>query len=440
MLSRIAQITDRYIPELEGKKFLLAVSGGLDSVVLMHIFQQLRLNYVIAHCNFGLRGKESDGDEEFVRSLAEKQDVLFFSTRFDTGEVAYVRKISTQMAARDLRYEWFYELLKKNKIDFLVTAHHKNDQIETFLINLLRGCGIDGLSGMKVLDGKLFRPLLDCSKEEILAHANHHQLVWREDSSNQKTDYLRNKLRLDIIPQLREIAPAFEKVMSENIRRLNETGMMYRSLTEEKIKHYLIKNDFGFQINLKELSREKTPALILFEILRDFGFNYVTAENILKDHHDRSGKKFFSGTYRAVDHRGNLLLTRLAPKQIEMHVLEDFTPHIEFPVSLKMEKIPVEKLEIHPDPKYAHLDADLLKFPLHIRRWHEGDVFKPFGMKGRKKLSDYFIDAKFSLVEKENCWLLCSADQIVWLIGYRIDDKFRVGKNTKTVLKIEFLI
>ena len=437
MLNKIQNIIDQFIPELEGKKFLLAVSGGLDSVVLTHIFHKLRLNFAVAHCNFHLRASESDGDEKFVRDLATKLDALYFTVDFDTKKFADEKGISIQMSARDLRYSWFKEIISKNKLDYIVTAHHKNDLIETFFINLIRGTGTEGLAGMKVVDKNIFRPLLSITKEEILNYANENNLQWREDSSNQNNEYLRNKLRLDILPLFKELNPSFDYTMGENIYRINEARLLYQDIIEEKVKTFLVKNEFGFQLNLKQLAKEKTPSLILYEILKNFGFNYSTVTDILSDHHAQAGAKFFSATYRVVDHRGTLLITRLAPKGIDLYTIDDFVDKIELPIPLKFQLLPAP-IQIEPIKSLAYLDMESFTFPLTIRKWHEGDVFKPFGMNGRKKLSDFFIDQKFSLVEKENTWLLCSADKILWVIGHRLDDRFKVTDETKTALKVEF--
>lgn len=436
--NKIQVVIDRYVPELEGKKFLLAVSGGADSVVLAYLFYHLRLNFSIAHCNFKLRATESDDDALFVKELAAKLDAPFFSVEFDTQKLAEERGISIQMSARDLRYYWFKEIITRHKLDYIVTAHQKNDQIETFFINLLRGTGADGLSGMKILDQQLFRPLLDISKEEILNYATKHQIKWREDSSNQSTEYIRNKIRLEIIPLFKEINPSFEKTMMENMNHINDARVLYQEYLQQKTKYYLVKNEFGFQLNLREISKEKSPAFILFEILKNFGFNYSTVKDILADHVLQSGLKFFSATYRVVDHRGTLLITRLAPKGVELYTIDTFTEQTDLPLALKF-SIQNPDEDITGDLNFAQLDYDEVSFPLTIRRWHEGDVFKPLGMRGRKKVSDFFIDQKFSIPEKENTWLLCSADKIVWVIGYRIDDRFKVTDRTKKVLKIEYL-
>lgn len=435
---KFRKLLDEQLPQYEEQRFLLAVSGGLDSVVLAHLFENVRMNFSIAHCNFTLRGEESDGDEVFVKNLAERMEMTFFSKRFDTREYAQVNKLSIQMAARELRYNWFRELLKQHRFSRLVTAHHRNDQAETFFINLGRGTGIDGLSGMHVLDALLFRPLLPFTRCELERYAKEQGLTWREDSTNATTVYARNKIRHDVIPELEKLYPNFVTALGDAMDRLQDINSYYRMHMEADKNRMLRKNEFGFEFDFRELMQAPVPRLLLYELLRGFGFRFPVVQQMLEHHEKDSGKKFFSHTHRAVISRGMVLITRLSPEDLEVYEIPDLHFRMEHPlqVNIKREK---NTGEWSTDPYTATFDAQQLRFPLSLRRWHKGDAFVPLGMKGKKKLSDFFIDARFSLVEKENVWVLCSADQIVWVVGHRIDDRYKVKADTdeRIVVSVE---
>jgi tRNA(Ile)-lysidine synthase len=342
------------------------------------------------------------------------------------------------MAARDLRYEWFREVAQKNRYDYIVTAHQQNDQAETFFINLLRGTGLDGLTGMQVLEGNLFRPLLSFQKEEIKSYAQQNKWSWREDSSNAQNDYIRNRIRNLVFPELEKISPAFIEMLAGTMDKLHETGLIYKQHIDLKKEKYLVKNDFGYEIELKSLLKEPVPQLLLFEILRPFYFHYNTCRTIINDHQSDSGKKFFSSSHRLVNHRGTLLITRITPEDLVIYEIPEGVELPDTPVPLKVNMISGPAVPEN-NPDIAMLDAARIKFPLLVRKWHKGDAFVPLGMKGRKKLSDYFIDQKFSLVQKENVWLVCSEDQVIWIVGHRIDDRFKVHENSKHILRLELL-
>lgn len=426
---------DDVFPEPGEHKFLLAVSAGVDSVVLADLFARCKYNFSIVHCNFQLRGEESDGDAQFAETLAEKLDVPFFQKRFDVTAYMEKEKVSVQMAARDLRYSWFRDVLKQHKFSHVVTAHHANDQAETFFIQLTRGAGMDGLSGMRVLEGQLLRPLLSFSKNELVHYATQHKLSWREDSSNAEDKYLRNRIRHELIPVMENIAPAFLETMAETMLRFQDYQDFFRAQMEEWRQRYFKKVEFGFEMEMEHIRQSPAPKLVLYELLRPFGFRGSVIAQMLDHHEVHSGLKFFSSTHRVVLSRGILLVTRITPEDLEIYEIAKGQTRVEFPVPLHLEW---REGELVPDNEKttAWLNAELLKFPLSVRSWHKGDSFFPLGMKGRKKLSDFFIDLKLSPVEKEQVKVLCSGDQIVWVIGYRIDDRYRIKSDTQRALVV----
>ena len=421
-------------PFLEGKKLLIACSGGLDSVVLARLMKELNYNISLAHCNFSLRGLESNEDESFVEKLADKLSIPVFIKKFETKMYASENKVSTQVAARDLRYQWFNELQKEKSFDYILTGHHLDDDLETFFINLSRGTGLRGLDGIPPIINSVIRPLLNFSREEILQYAESKKLTWREDSSNSSRDYLRNKLRLDVIPNFKEID---ERVL-KNFKSTQKHLRMSQNLVEDYmilIKNLVItqvKDEYHFDVNqLKSLPNTKG---LLYELLAPFGFN---AWNDISDLLTaQTGKQIFSKTHRLIKNREVLILTKINSEEISEVFVKEGVEEVFFPLHLVFKK--VNKItETHISTVY--LDRDKLSFPLELRHWKEGDVFYPFGMKGKKKLSKFFKDEKLSLVGKEKIWLLCSENEIVWVVGMRLDDRFKTDHNTNEILKIALL-
>jgi tRNA(Ile)-lysidine synthase len=426
-------------------RILLAVSGGIDSVVMCELFHRAGYGFGIAHCNFNLRGKESDADEEFVKKLARKYQVPFYHKKFSTKKDAGEKKISIQMAARELRYQWFEDVRSKEKYHSVATAHHLDDQIETFFINLLRSTGIAGFHGILPRQGNLIRPLLFTHRDNVADFAQKHKLTFREDSSNSETKYLRNKIRHEIIPVLCELNPAFPKILTENIQRMRETEIIFRSTIEE-VRKKLIHTDInGTYIRIDDLKRLSPTGIYTFELLSPYGFHEAVISDILHSADEGSGKIFYSQTHRLIKNREQLIIHPITDKKGSRVKNAEITipmnkKEIRKPIHLSFTKTSCGKtFSIDPSDNVANLDLNKIKFPLIVKRWEKGDSFYPLGMNKKKKLSDYFIDHKLSIPEKENIWLLCSGSQILWIIGHRIDHRFRITSRTKEVLQVTWI-
>jgi tRNA(Ile)-lysidine synthase len=418
-------------------RILVTVSGGIDSVVLLDLFRKAKFFCGIAHCNFKLRGEESDKDELFVKELAQHYEIPYYSKSFETSEYAEMNNLSIQMAARELRYEWFEELRHEQDYDLVATAHNKNDILETFLLNLARGTGIHGLTGIKNKSGIIIRPLLFASREEIHNYALTYSLEWREDSSNSSLKYSRNKVRNQILPLFDQLNPKFTSTMSENIKRLSETEEIYNQAVQKKKQELLTKETDNFYISIEKIKSLSPLKTWLYELLQDFTFTAHVVSDIIDSLEGNPGRQFYSKTHRLVKDRDKLIIQALKPTSLKKYYIEDPYREVLEPVSLDMDVIPMKKdFRLPKDSLVACLDLDKLDFPLIIRKWEQGDYFRPFGMKNMKKLSDFFIDLKLSIPEKENIWLLTSGPEIIWVIGIRIDDRFRVGPETKKVIRI----
>lgn len=420
-------------PYLIGKKLLLACSGGLDSVVLSHLMKNADFEIALAHCNFSLRGKESDGDEMFVIGLAKQMEISVFAETFDTPKFAEEHKVSTQMAARSLRYNWFDEILIDFKFDYLLTAHHLDDDLETFFINLSRGTGLNGLTGIPRKNNKIIRPILDFSRDEILEYAEKNNLKWREDSTNQKTDYLRNKLRLEVLPQYKETNESALKNFQNTQKNLQSSQALVEDYMALVYKLVITEAANTYKISIPKLKELPHTDELLYELLNGFGFTEWDDISNLID--AQTGKQIFSKTHQLLKNREELILCKI---DLEIDEEEFMIPKngIDYPINLKIEST---KYIGETEKNLEYFAAEKLNFPLTLRKWRSGDTFQPFGMKGRKKISKFFKDKKIPLNEKDKIWLLLSDENIVWIIGHRMDDRFKVTENTKKILKISLI-
>jgi len=419
-------------------KLLLAVSGGVDSMVMCELFKQNGYDFGIAHCNFGLRGEESNEDELFVKKIAKGLNVPFYKTYFKTAEHAAKHGISVQMAARDLRYDWFEKIRKEHSFNYIAIAHHRNDVVETFFINLLRGTGIAGLHGIQAKCNKIVRPLLFANRDTIRKYATKNKIAFREDSSNNSDKYLRNKIRHQLIPLLKNICPELETTIQRNITQLKgieEIAQQYIKLHSNTI---ITKKGNQFFVSITELKKLKPLSAFMYELLRPYGFSGDITEQIKTSLNGIPGKTFLSETYRLTKDRDFLIIEKRinkGPFQKSIQVLLS-TKSIEKPLKLGFCTFDInKKFKIPTLQTIACLDFDKLKFPMILRAWEKGDKFFPLGMNKFKKLSDFFIDNKIALHDKEKVVVLCSEDKIAWIVGHRIDHRFRITKDTKKIFQ-----
>jgi tRNA(Ile)-lysidine synthase len=417
-------------------KILLAVSGGLDSMVMLDLFREAGFNIAVAHCNFQLRGKESLGDENLVRQTAESCNLKFHVNRFDTLRETEEQKLSIQVAARELRYKFFNEIAEEFNYQCIATAHHIDDELETLLINLVRGTGALGLTGIPLKNGKIIRPLLFTGREDLKEYAIEKKLVWREDASNASDDYQRNFLRHQVIPQLRQINPNLEETFIDTMQRLKGMREVMVKAVDHLKGEIFSEHSGDIHINIEKIQSHLYPAVILWELIKDFGFNYDQCKQIVENH--QSGKQFSAGDVMLTVDREYYILQRgerqtWNPIDIEQGQQEVFANDKKL---LIREADPVKHV-LKNDSSIAQLDAAKLRFPLTWRRWAPGDVFTPFGMKSDKKISDLLTDAKISLPDKEKITVLESAGTIVWVVGMRIHDSYKVTPDTQKVVIIE---
>ena len=423
-------------------KLIVAVSGGADSVALLDILHQAGFPCVVAHCNFHLRGAESDRDEAFVRSLANHYHLPFRKIDFQTLAYASIQSISVEMAARELRYDWFRQLLVREGAKVIAVAHHSDDVIETFLMNMSRGTGIKGLTGIKELTDNVWRPLLSVSRKDINDYLQIRGLSHVEDSTNADTLYTRNKFRNEIIPLLQSVYPTFKENLLNTIANLRQTEDFIRQQLQEK-KEALFQplGNNQYKIPLSLLREETSLSFLLYELLTPYGFSSSTIENIVRSlPMDHSGHRFYNKqkSWGLVQERDHLLVYPISAKQeeeFEVRCEEDF---LKLPIAMDCQLLSVSNCNIQKDALHCYLDQSKVSFPLVLRRWRKGDWFVPFGMKGKKKLSDFFIDQKMTNEEKERLWVLTTKDDdIVWIVGYRSDNRYRITENTVNVYVLE---
>ena len=416
--------------------FLLAVSGGGDSVVMTHLFHSCGLKFAIAHCNFHLRGDDSDEDMRFVQKLAAEYGVQLFVKEFDTLNIQKESGKSVEMVARDLRYHWFEEV--GQDFDFIVTAHHANDNAETLLLNLCRGTGLKGLAGIPARNSRYIRPLLPFPADELHNYATRHNLSFRTDQSNFSEQYQRNKIRLSVLPKLAEINPDLIPTLTRNTDHFRQQYDFYQRQIADFEREMVTNSGETVRISIQKLAGNPDKELLLYEFLKKFNFNTTTAHNIAQRLDSNAGKVFFSDSHCLLKDRDYLIIKK---KEAE-------TDNTEIIISswqeLEKRGFSIENHEVNGsipferDPNILYVDAAKISFPLTLRHWRDGDSFQPFRMHGTKKLSDLFKDAKSNLFDKQKTWILCCKDQIVWVVGLRSDQRFCIDFDTKQFFKIKY--
>lgn len=429
MLIAFRKHIEEQFPLLENKKVLVAISGGVDSVVLAHLFHKMGYKISLAHCNFKLRGNESDLDEEYVFNYGKSLNCKVYSTTFNTSLYAKQSKESIQLAARNLRYTWFHKLIKENNLDCIATAHHVNDNLETFLLNLTRGAGLEGLTGIPKQTKTIIRPLLPFTKEAIIDYAKQNNLEWREDKSNLDVKYTRNSIRSKVIPILKEINPSLLNSFANTIQYLEESKQIVDEKVDE-IKHEIIEEHKDvLKINIEKMLKLSAPKAYLYQLLKSY--NFTEWENVYDLLSAQSGKEIISRTHVLLKDRRFLLLFKHQKKlkNNNEYLIEKGVVEINTPIHLKIE----DTIKKQGDSKNCALvNKNLVTFPMILRRWKEGDFFYPAGMSGKKKISKFFKDQKLSKLEKQNVWLLCNNDNaIIWVIGMRQDRRFLTNLNSE---------
>ena len=418
---------------------LLAVSGGVDSMVMLHLFHRLHFNISVAHCNFNLRGNASEEDEKLCERICKTLDVPFYHQKFETKMVAEENGISIQMAARELRYAWFDELTEKNKIDLVATAHHSNDQSETILLNLISGKGVGSLRGIPSKTKKVVRPLLSFSKEEILAYATEKNIKWREDESNASTDYQRNYIRHKILPDLQELNPSIHENLVRLGNRIEEMNFLVEEYSKSILEPCIQKHRDFVEINFSSFIHHPSKNYLIWLALKEFGFEGNSIDDINAALHE-PGKTFYSNQFILRIDRASFIIEKIN---------SNFAFEAMIPSSSQKINLPGGELLIQPTSNFefsesaieentAFIDASLLQFPLGVRTWKNGDSFFPLGMNQKKKLSDYFIDKKMSIHQKNKKLLLMNGEDIVWILGDRLDHRYRITTNTTSVLKMKW--
>ena len=417
----------------QSDRILVAVSGGIDSMVMAELFMRAGINIGIAHCNFDLRDRESDEDENFVNDFCNRNNIPFFTKKFDTIGYSEEKGISIQMAARDLRYEWFEKIRHSESFDFIALGHNSDDNIETFLINLSRGTGLKGLSGINQVKGKVIRPILFAPRDEIASFARENSISYREDSSNQKVKYVRNKIRQTIIPVLKEINPSLNDSFNETVKRLRESYSIMNKWVKKINSEVTDLKDGDHIIDIEKLNYFKPSNTLLFELFKEYGIGSSQIDDLRSLFNAETGKYLVTPTHRIIKDRSNIIVEEKQeyPEfniQIdnidEIHKIEGFNSSI----------VRSSDHSLIKDPGIASIDIKTISFPLIFRYWREGDLFIPLGMKGKKKVSDFLIDIKIPLSRKPLIKVLESANRIVWIVGYRTDNRFRVTSKTRKVL------
>ncbi len=421
-----------------GDKILLTVSGGIDSMVMAHLFLKQNYKMGIAHCNFSLRDDESDKDEELVRKFASDHGIPFFNIRFETKSYAKEKGLSVQMAARELRYKWFEEMRENNGYDSIAVAHNLNDNIETLLINLFRGTGLTGMTGMKPVNKRIIRPLLFATRQEITAYCKKHKIIFREDRSNADTKYTRNKIRHLVIPVLKEINPSIELTLNETAGRFSGYNEIISGYISNLRKTISAEKENFITFNISQLKPYMHNKSVLYELFEPYGISNALLTDLIKVINGNTGGQVITGTHRMFKNRKELIVSEKEIPSDKEYTINKLLDFINVPCirSAKIVRI-TETYLIPSDPSIGCIDYEKVTFPLTIRKWKTGDRFYPLGMNRKKKLSDYFIDNKYSKLDKENIFILESGGNIAWIIGDRIDNRFKISGSTTRVLMIK---
>ncbi len=450
MLQKLSTFNKKHQLFFKKNKLIIAFSGGVDSVVLLHLIKNFDVELVVAHCNFQLRGKDSDQDQVFAKQLAEFYKIKFQTIIFDTKQYAKENKLSIEEAARDLRYEWFEKIRTETNANLIVTAHHLNDNTETLLNNLAKGTGIKGLRGMLPKRGKIIRPFLEFTKADILHFAQKNKLSFREDKSNNSLKYTRNLIRKNIIPEIEKINNNFLKTQKNHFERFRDIELFYNDVLL-KIKKEIFEEKKGdIYISIKKILKYNGYQTLFFELMNPYGFSNLQTSDILKKAlvENTIGQSYFSKTHRIIKLKNNFVLSDIRLEKQHIFSIENNQTKIKLPLKemIRIHIKPIEKLTKMSSKKhFAYLDFDKLAFPLTLRRKKDGDYFYPFGMYGnkgqakKKKLKKYFADQKLSVIDKENTWVLCAGEKIVWIVNQRIDDRFKVTEKTKKIFQLKFV-
>lgn len=420
-------------PQLAKYPFFIAVSGGIDSMVLVHLFQHFKYKFGILHCNFKLRGEESEADMQFIHAYCEENNLNLKIGFFETSEIALELKKSIQETARLLRYNWFYEQMEENNVPFVLTAHHLNDSLETFIMNLSRGTGIDGLVGIPETNKQVLRPLLPFSREEIEQYAKENTIQWREDSSNASDKYLRNQIRHSIIPNLLDLNPEFLQSFQKTLQFLKQTQEVAEDGAFYVFSEVTQQREDGLYFNINKVKQLPNSKPYLYFWFKNYGFS--AWEDIYNLLDAQSGKQIFSETHILLKDRDALILSEKKKDDFDEIIINSITEKPKFPLKLSL----CNQSDISNQSKNViFVDENKIQFPLTIRKWKDGDYFYPSGMQGKKKVSKYFKDEKFTIFQKQETWILESNNQIVWIIGHRADDRFKIENTTQTILQITY--
>lgn len=420
----------------DSNRIFVAVSGGIDSMVLAHLYLESGIKPAIAHCNFTLRGAESDSDEDFVRDFANRNNLIFHTIRFHTTDYASSNSMSIQMAARELRYNWFEDIRRENGYEAVAVAHNLNDNAETFFINLIRGTGISGLTGMKARNENIIRPLLFATREEIVTYASDHNIAYREDSSNAQVKYVRNKIRHNIIPVLKEINPDVLSAITSTMERLSGSSEIINNAVDDIRNKLFLVSETGISVSIEKLKLLWPEKSYLFELFRVYGLSPHQTGELCDLIRGNIGKMLYTSSHRIIRDRNDLLITTITSETVPTTVFNSFKELNDSSVFSSVMIADASSVKPEAEPKKAFIDADLITYPLTYRLWEQGDRFSPLGMKGVKKISDFLVDNKISRAAKERIMVLVSGQNIIWVAGQRLDNNFRVTENTTSILII----